>query len=358
LNLAVKKQSNRKPGDLNKIKSNQLPVVIYGAGRYAQDVNKFLARHSITTAAFAVDRTYIKEVKNQVEVIALDDLTARFPKCNLVIGFADYTKAKQSLKAHNLSQEAYFFDAPNELKLFDYKYFKLHQVEFERTYKSLEDEQSREVFTAFINAKISGDPSGLYDLAQFNQYFNDLIQLAPNEIFVDCGAYDGDSILEFSRQTKSKYQKIYAFEPEKKNIKKLQRNLKKYKVERVQVIKKGCWSKAAILHFQANDNMSAVSPKGSISVPVDTVDNVVGDEQVTYIKMDIEGAELQALRGAARTIRLNQPKLAICVYHKPDDLIKIPKLIKRLGPQYKLYLRQHQFISWETVLYAISAQEG
>jgi hypothetical protein len=69
--------------------------------------------------------------------------------------------------------------------------------------------------------------------------------------------------------------------------------------------------------------------------------------------MDIEGAELEALRGAKNVIKHNKPKLAICVYHKPNDLISIPQYIKGLVGDYKFYLRQHQFVSWDMVLYAL-----
>ncbi|MFH1618985.1 MAG: FkbM family methyltransferase [bacterium] len=69
--------------------------------------------------------------------------------------------------------------------------------------------------------------------------------------------------------------------------------------------------------------------------------------------MDIEGAELDALKGAAETIKKNRPKLAICIYHKPSDLFEIPLFIKSLVPEYRFYLRQHQPISCDLVLYAV-----
>lgn len=83
------------------------------------------------------------------------------------------------------------------------------------------------------------------------------------------------------------------------------------------------------------------------------INNFFKDKETpTFIKMDIEGAELEALEGAKTTIVKNKPKLAICLYHKPDDLWKIPLYLKDLVPEYKFYIRHHGKVRWETVLYA------
>jgi len=87
-------------------------------------------------------------------------------------------------------------------------------------------------------------------------------------------------------------------------------------------------------------------------VEVDTIDNVLLEEKVTYIKMDVEGAELAAIESARNTIMSYKPKLAICVYHKKEDLITIPKKILSLVPEYKLTLRAHAPMSISLVLYA------
>jgi len=272
---------------------------------------------------------------------------------NLVIGFNDYKKARASLGA--AGQAAIFIDAPHRLDFFDYGYIKEHEQEFSQTYESLADDRSREVFIAFINAKISGDPSPLYELAEFNQYFNDLIDLTDNEVFVDAGAYDGDTVLKFAKTTRGHYKHIYAFEPVPKNQAEFSDNIKQAGLKNITLIKKGCWSEPTKLKFLAEANMSTVGV-GTDELEVDSIDNVLNGQAASFIKMDIEGAELPALHGAAKTISQHHPKLAICVYHKPEDLIEIPKYIKSLYPDYKFYLRHHQYISWETVLYATTEE--
>jgi hypothetical protein len=109
------------------------------------------------------------------------------------------------------------------------------------------------------------------------------------------------------------------------------------------------------------EQASCISNEGNVKIEVDVIDNIVSDcisdssrGGVSYIKMDIEGAELEALKGAKNTIIANKLKLAICCYHKSVDLYTIPQYIKSLNSSYKLYFRHYNCFSYELVLYAIS----
>ena len=122
------------------------------------------------------------------------------------------------------------------------------------------------------------------------------------------------------------------------------------------MIQKGAWDKNITLCFQADYEHGAsriIEDVNSDKTYIDVVriDNLI-KENITYIKMDIEGAELNAIKGAERIIKENKPTLAICVYHKNEDLLNIASAIKALVPEYKLYLRHHNVSGTETVLYA------
>ena len=84
-----------------------------------------------------------------------------------------------------------------------------------------------------------------------------------------------------------------------------------------------------------------------------TLDEIIKDEKVTYIKLDVEGSELKALEGAKNTIKKNKPRLAICIYHKLEDILELPLYILDLVPEYKFYIRHYCSCMWETVLYAV-----
>lgn len=353
----IKDASNKKIEAVKKLQTFDLPLVMYGAGSYAVDVARFLTKYNITITAACVDSAYFKSgqtLLGTIPVVSLEDALQKYDKCNVVIGFNDFIKANKTLTKLGNKNETFFIDAPNHLEFFDYAYIKKHQKEFEDTYAMLEDQKSKDIFVAFVNSKIAGDPTPLYKFADFNQYFSEPVQLTDKEVFVDCGAYDGDTVRSLIKNTDGKYNKIFSFEPDEENYKKLKAYIKKEQVKNIETINAGAWSEKTVLQFSSEGNTAAiVESGGDFSVAVDTIDNVVKDEPVTYIKMDIEGAELEALKGAKQTITKNHPKLAICAYHKPDDLTALPEYIKKLNPNYKLYLRHHQYMSWEMVLYAL-----
>lgn len=100
------------------------------------------------------------------------------------------------------------------------------------------------------------------------------------------------------------------------------------------------------------DSGSKIDESGDSIIQMDSIDNICENEKVTYIKMDIEGSELEALRGARKVICRDKPRLGICIYHKPEDLLEIPMFIKKMVPEYKLYIRHHSPHYNETVIYA------
>ena len=349
---------NRKELDIRKLSESTLPLVIYGAGNLALGIMKLLNRHKIKIDAACVDAEFIRSDSCSVlgvKVTTIENICKKYDNFNVLIGFADYDKARNKLKnIQNVVSAIFIDDVLHHLEFFNYQYITEHLNDFEFTYNLLQDQLSKDIFIAYINAKISGEPDGLYELMDKNQYFNDLIQFGNHEVFVDCGAFDGDTIIRFHKKMGGNYKKIYAFEPDEHNYCRLQRTIVENEIKHVHTINKGCWDKKDVLLFSSDANMaSTVSLQGDFSIEVDTIDNIVGQEIVTFLKMDIEGSELAALRGAEKTIKKSKPKLAICVYHKPEDLITIPQFISSLVPEYKFFLRHHQYISTETVLYAI-----
>lgn len=116
----------------------------------------------------------------------------------------------------------------------------------------------------------------------------------------------------------------------------------------------GSYSYQTTLRFAGSGGRnSALSPGGKVEVPVDSVDRIAKGQPVSYIKMDVEGAEYQTLLGAKETIQAHSPQLSVAAYHRNDDLFRLPLYLHSLKPDYKLYLRHHKYIpAWETILYA------
>lgn len=186
-----------------------------------------------------------------------------------------------------------------------------------------------------------------------NQYFDmNLLNLSNKEFFVDCGALD----LEISRNFLKVCPegKAYAFEPDEYNYNKCLQIKAEKNLKSIEVYKYGCGAKDEILRFLSmQDSSSAVDCNGNTEISVTSLDKILNDKQVTFIKMDIEGMELEALKGASKIIKEQRPKMAISIYHKDEDLITIPTFIKSLVPEYKLYLRHYNIYQEDTILYAV-----
>jgi FkbM family methyltransferase len=180
-----------------------------------------------------------------------------------------------------------------------------------------------------------------------------------DEIFIDCGAYDGRTIIAFIDYSNGSYKKIYSFEPIPELYDRMVKRVNEAAVEKIELLQKGVWSSETSLTFAENTSSSSVDENGAIHVDVVSIDNIIPeDEMVTFIKMDVEGAELEALKGAEKTIRRCNPRLAVCIYHKPQDIIEIPGFIMSLDSNYRLYIRHHSPTRQETVLYALPQKEN
>lgn len=186
------------------------------------------------------------------------------------------------------------------------------------------------------------------------QYF-DVFTADDKEVICDAGAYDGVTESLISEWSNNSYKRIYAFEPNAENCNVCKEYYKNSGIRDVILIEKGTWSTDTTLYFDQEEISAGgrLSEEGRYRVPVTTIDSAVSEDKITYIKMDVEGAELESLKGASNTIIKDAPKLAICIYHKKEDLWKIPKYILSLNKNYRFYVRHYTSYIYETVLYAV-----
>ena len=186
-------------------------------------------------------------------------------------------------------------------------------------------------------------------LIRGNQYF-DFFQSDMDEVFIDAGAYNGDTTKNFFVWAGNKAKKSIMFELSEKMCEKIiERNKDD---DRVEIYNAATWNKTESIYFSEAGPGSAPSDYGTVPVNAMAIDSVIGDEKVTFIKMDIEGSELKALEGCKDTIKRCTPKLAICIYHKPNDIIELGSYILSLVPEYNLYIRHYTSSMEETLMYA------
>ena len=176
------------------------------------------------------------------------------------------------------------------------------------------------------------------------QYFIDEFKYSKR--YVDCGAFDGDSVLRYFEFNKDGMS--IAFEPDIKNLKKCNKNLKN---KNVLIYPLGIYSKTTIFKFNPLGSGGSISKVGEVEVAVTSLDETVYNFRPDYIKMDIECAESEAIKGAENIIKDFSPNLAISIYHKASDLWEIPLLIKEINPNYEFKIRCHNHLCLETILY-------
>ena len=195
------------------------------------------------------------------------------------------------------------------------------------------------------------------------QYLDpDIMRPRQHEVFIDGGVLDLKNSLDFINWCGGNYDAVYAFEPDEHSYKKcldIIQNDQQLDENKVHLFNAALWNRDEELHFNSGDEGgSKVSSHGTSAVQARSIDSVLQGERVTFIKMDIEGAEMNALIGARESIKKWKPRLAICIYHKPNDPIELPLYIHGLVPEYKMYIRHYSTCRWETVLYCVCPESS
>jgi FkbM family methyltransferase len=373
--------------------NGNIPVVLFGAGHVGERLCKGLRLNNISIATFCdKNPEHINCQYAGHSVISVEKLKQDQPGSLIVIP-ASLPNVKQ------IKDQLVRLGFPNDMihtPLLDPLLYysnaiklhwpaadiKEHGTQLQNAYDLLHDQKSKDLF---INRMAL--LAGAFDYESFKQFvqvFGDLISkrnpnlfsnprydenhfyffseffpLKNREVFANVGALIGDCAFEFVNACKQKgyqYKEIINFEPDPNNFIKLSSNMNY--VANVTCLPYGLWSSKARLRF-SNPNQSIVGTpgcldkNGSMEVEVNSLDQLFPDSEISFIKMDVEGAEIEALRGAANTIIKNTPKLAISVYHNRNDIFEIPLLIHQIHPGYKFYLRHHSTTFSETVLFAV-----
>lgn len=221
-----------------------------------------------------------------------------------------------------------------------------HEDDLCKVYSLLADDMSREVFEKLVRFRMLDDSIHIPTEMQDKQYFEyDFYPKSEEEIFVDCGAYNGISLGTFLKENDYKFKKYYGIEPDRDNFVKLEKYIADLPAEvqkKTVIFNKAVYDSAGKIQlYNLNGPGSFISDIGRQETEIIMIDDLLDEDGATYIKMNIEGSELQALRGATKTIKSCQTKLAIAGYHKTWDLWEVPLLIYDMNSDYSFYLRSY-----------------
>lgn len=334
----------------DRLESANLPIMLYGMGDGAEKIIKELGKRNLTVQEiFASDEFVRGHSWNGYKVRKFSEICETYENFIILVAFGVHdTPTMNRLYEMSKNYELYAPDVPVVGEgAFDLEYFRKHREEFETAYSLMSDPLSRKVFECSLKYKISGKIEYLKEMESSpDEVYENLLKLGQNEVYADLGAYDGDTIREFLRYGGAK--RIIALEPDAKNFKKLLK-----KTEGVEAYNAGAWCEDTKLPFATRGGRNS-KVGGDTLIDMRSLDSVLSGDFATYIKLDVEGAEYEALLGAKETIVKNKPRIFCAVYHRNEDLFKIPLLIHRLNPEYKLYLRHYPYIpAWETNIVAI-----
>ncbi len=343
-----------------RVRRAKKPILLYGMGDGAEKIQRVLASMGIAVdGVFASDEYVRGHSFLGFKVLRYAQARERFGDFIALVAFAVHDGPTME-RIYRMSEECelYLPDVPVIGEgLFDGQYVHEHERELEEACHLMEDPMSRRVFEDTLRFKLSGKAEYLRRITTpKEEVYRELLRTRSGMRFLDLGAYDGDTLREFARCA-GVPSHTEAWEPDPKNFKKLTRfaDTAGFPVIPRQL---GVWSGADTLRFfrKAGRN-SALGEAGNVEIAVDSVDNQYPAGCFDVIKMDVEGAEQEALLGCREMIARCHPRLMISCYHRNEDLFRLPLLVKQLYPGYRLFLRHHPYLpAWETNLYAVAEE--
>jgi FkbM family methyltransferase len=342
------------------------PVLIFGAGGFGKSVLKVLIKNGFKVDGFIDSKPNQKSV-NGAPVFQFSNLSSLDLSSQVIMGVYNretpLNKLRDVLKDSGFENIFMPWDIYDQFSLdLGWRYWLSEQSllvdslgQIEIAYSLLDDEISKQCFINILAFRLGENLSYADFTHQDKQYFNELTLPTLNEIdeicYIDGGAYNGDTYLQLS--SIRNISKAFLFEPDSSNYSSLVKNLTNSK-NKILSLPLAISDKYSILSFSAEGGEgSAISSEGDQHIATVALDELFKNEPIHFIKLDIEGAETHALLGAARIIKNMRPILAMSLYHKPSDIWLLPQLIKNLNNKYKIYIRQHYFNTFESVLYAV-----
>lgn len=337
----------------NRLKTEEKPILLYGTGNGADKILDELLKYGIEIKGVFASSGFVRyRYFRGFKVMSIEEAEAMFGDFIALFSFGSnrpevIDNIKRIMARHTLL-------APEVPvcggEVFNTQYAKKHSEELLKAYNLLADEQSKKVFRETTLFKLDGDISRLFSCETAeDEAFENILKLKANDSFLDLGAYNGDTVLDFIKRVGS-FSKITAVEPDKKSFAKLLKNTKDYEIETIN---------AAVSNEVGAIPFSFKSSRGSVAGGQDftdavSIDYLCQNAKYDYIKFDVEGKELDAIIGGEQTIKRDKPKMLISAYHKSDDYFAIPLKVHEFNPEYKIYMRHYPYVpAWDTNFYFV-----
>jgi len=346
------------------LKESGRRIVMYGTGDGADKILKVMEHYELKPVCFTASGDFtMKPAFRDYEVLPFDEVERRFPDFIVLVCFGtDKPQVLQSICDIAEEHEVYVPDVPVAgSTLYDSDYIESNREKLDTVRELFADDKSREVFDGWLEYRLSGKLDVLESIATPREELLSLLKFKKDEFFIDAGAFKGDTVDEFlslvgqkdSVQKTPKFKKIIAIEPDIKNYTALRRKFYAYGKGIFVPLNAAAWNKDEKVSFAVKSGRAGRVGTASLgrTAEVDGVriDSLVKeDDKVTFIKIDVEGAEAEVLNGAKSVITRCRPKMLVSLYHRAEDMFELPLMIQSLNPRYKFYLRKTRCIpGWE-----------
>lgn len=338
-----------------RLQNTKKPIVLYGMGDGADRILDIASQKNIKISGiFASDEFARYNNFRGYTVKKFSDITNEFGDVCVLVAFGTHLDSViENVNIIDLKSELYIPDLPvygNEL--FDEKFLDDNYKSIEKVYNMLCDDLSKYIFVNIIKYKISGEKDYLFSAVSApDEPYDTFFKLNDREVYLDLGAYRGDTVASFLDRVYS-YKKIYAVEPDPKNFEKLVSNTSH--LNNIKCFNYASSNEEKTVYFDSKKGRgSGITDKKLTPIKAIDMDSLI-DDDITYIKMDVEGEEYNTILGCKRIITDLKPQMAISAYHKSSDIFSLPLLIDSFRKDYKVYLRRKKCIpAWDIDYYFV-----
>lgn len=336
------------------------PLVLYGMGDGADKILNVLNERGISVSGvFASDGFVRNKVFRGFPVTSYSEVTSRFPDCIVLVSFG--TKLAEVIANIQRIAERHEVYAPDVPVfgggLFTLAYCEQNIRRLYAVYERLCDETSENTFVRALRYRLTGRIDELFACeSTVSESYTRLIRPKPSSVYVDIGAYNGDTAAEYAAYAGSGCT-VYAFEPDRRNFRKLKAFSEACSELTLHLYNAAAWSKTEKIPFYSRSGRGCGHTAVHADAKPETVDGIRIDEAVDYadyIKIDAEGSDKEALCGAERLIKRAKPTLCVAAYHRTEDYFALPEALLSMCDDYELYFRHFPYIPcWDTNFYFV-----
>ena len=345
------------------------PIVMYGMGNGADKILAICLQYGIEVCDFFASDGFVRgHLFHGKRVLSYSEACEKYGRDNMIVLLSFASSLPEVLaNIYKIADECELYapDVPvcGET-LFNYEFYKENEEKIRLVESLLCDKRSVEIYGDVINYKMSGNVLWLRDgHSDFAEAYKELLHADNFEKIADLGAYNGDTLREIAPFAPNLKEAI-AFEPDRRNHKKLSEYAEGEERFKITPVKAAAWSHKDTLLFDGSGNRNSTliskgievnRPPKTVEVDAESLAGILGGERVDYIKFDVEGAEKEAIEGSLETIEKYRPALMISLYHRSEDIFELPLMIHERFPDYRFYIRRREYIpAWDTVLVAVS----